>query len=125
MIGGSLLNKGRISVRVTEIEVPTWIEARTDSRAPRSDEPADLRGARRFRPFELAGGEHRWVTLVSRLPRCGGTASGSLRLLDRVRVRFELFGLPRSGWVDVTTGAGEALALATARRCVELAPVDS
>jgi hypothetical protein len=124
MVAGNLLNKGRISLRVTEIEVPAWVEARTDSRGPASDEPADVRGARRFRPFELGGGEHRWVALVSRLPRCGGRMTGGLRLLDRVRIRFELLGLHRSGWVDVTTGAGEALALAPGRRCVELAPVE-
>jgi hypothetical protein len=124
MVGGNLLNKGRLSVRVTDIEVPTWIEARMSRRAPESDDPNEFRGAERFRSFELGGGEHRWVTLLSRVPECGPNARGGRQLLERVRVRFELLGLARSGWVDVTTGAGEALAFAPAERCAELSPVE-
>ena len=118
MIGGELVNDGRLTVRVTGVEVPPWIEVRIDL-VESGEAEVDIRGARPFAPFTLPPGQERWLTFLAEREQCE-RRDGFARPFERATIRFEILGIGREQSLSVASPEGERLALFETDGCTTL-----
>jgi hypothetical protein len=105
-----LLNDGRFSIRVVDIDAPSGTEIRTHDGAMTA-------GGTPFRPFELDPGQEQWVSVVARKPACRRRPVRAVEIRE-VTVHWRLFGIPRT--TRVALDFDDQVALRVAEHCAHV-----
>jgi hypothetical protein len=116
-LGFGLSNDGRVGVTVTRIETPG---PTVPLMAPFEVDPFAEGMFAPFEEFGLGAGETRWIALGSSLPMCVDAEPDGAALAGEVRVRYEVFGIPRSTTIDLSDRTDRFVTEEAGQACIQM-----